>query len=148
MYNLGKDGASFAEFVEKIAAEAGLKVIKRSHTLVIVLFNMGEGRKQNVFVKPLGLDNKGNLVIGFSSPAFQMPTAQMLSQDVANDLLRRNATLAYGSWAIAREGENDYLVVRDTQLAHTMQPQEFEATVRSLSQAADAMEKTLGVDLF
>lgn len=148
MYNPGQDGASFAEFVEKIATEAGLKVIKRSHTLVIVLFDMGEGRKQNVFVKPLGLDHKGNLVIGFSSPALQMPADQMLSQDVANDLLRRNAKFAHGSWAIERQGENDYLVAFNTQLAHTMQPQEFEAIVRVLSRAADNMEKTLGVDLF
>jgi len=148
MYKMGEDGASFAEFVEKIAAEAGLKVIKRSHTLVIVLFNMGEGRKQNVFVKPLGLDHKGNLVIGFSSPALQMPADQLLSQDVANDLLRKNTKFAHGSWGIERQGENDYLVAFSTQLAHTMQPQEFEAIVRMLSRAADDMEKKLGVDLF
>jgi hypothetical protein len=53
-------------------------------------------------------------------------------------------SFAHGSWAIERQEENDYLVAFNTQLAHTMQPPEFEATVRVLSRAADNMEKKPG----
>jgi hypothetical protein len=139
---------SFAEFVERIAARTGLVVKKHNPSLVIIPFDMGRGRKQNVWVKPIGLDHMGNLIIGFSSPALQMPTGQMLSQETANKLLRQNANLPYGAWAIEKSEGGEFLIVFDTQIAQTMQPQEFEASVRTLAQAADAMEKELGVDVF
>ena len=78
----------------------------------------------------------------------QLPPGQSLSKDAANDLLRKNARLPYGSWAIKRSGDNDYLVLFDTCIAQSMQPRDFEMTVRMMAITADEKEKTFGVDVY
>lgn len=139
---------SFGDFIEKVAAKANLKVEKRAENLVVVPFDMGDGRFQQVFVRPMGVEFGNQLIIGFFSPALKMPKGQMLGQKTANDLLRRNSELPHGAWAIEKIGDEDFLVVFDTQIAQTMQAEEFRSSVLSLSKVADKMEKDLGVDVF
>ena len=45
-------------------------------------------------------------------------------------------------------GREEFLVVYDTHIAQTMDPQEFEASVRALAVTADRKERELGQDVF
>ena len=115
---------------------------------VTLVFDMGSGRSQRVWVRALGTDAAENLIIGFFSPVLQLPTDEMLGQKAANELLRENAKLAHGAWAIQNTTDGEYLVATDTQIAQTMDHQEFEASVRALAATADAKERELGADVF
>ncbi|MBI5208616.1 MAG: hypothetical protein HY927_01425 [Elusimicrobia bacterium] len=138
----------FADYIEQLAKKAGMVVNKTNPDLVVIPFDMGGGRHQNVFVRPMGKTGDGNVIIGFFSPALKMPSGQMLGQKSANDLLRENAKLAHGAWAIEKIENDDYLVVYDTQIAQTMEAEEFKASAYALSSIADEMEKRLGADSF
>jgi len=139
---------SFADFVEQVAAKAGLKVEKRNPSLIVVPYNMGGDRHQSVYVRPLGMTANKSLIIGFSSPALKMPAGQQLGQKTANDLLRENAKLPHGAWAIESIEDAEYLVAFDTQIAQTMDPIEFKASAGALADIADSMEQKLGTDNF
>mgnify|MGYP005836847323 CR=1 FL=1 len=141
-------GMSFADFLTQIAGKTGLKVRTISPSAVVVPFDMGEGRTQYVWVRAVGTDGRGNLLVGIYSPALKMPEGQLLSREAANELLRENINLAHGSWAIQKMEDGEYLVMFDTQIAQTMDPEEFAASVRGLAAAADAKEKSLGSDAF
>ena len=139
---------SFAAFIENVASGAGLPIDKRGPDLVTVNFDMGSGRKQIVWIAPIGQDHMSNLIVGFLSPALQMQAGEDLGRKAANDLLRDNAKLFHGAWAIVTIEGTEYLAVVDTQIAHTMQSEEFSATVGMVAALADEMEKKLGTDLF
>ncbi|MBI1881283.1 MAG: hypothetical protein HYR94_24140, partial [Chloroflexi bacterium] len=68
---------------------------------------------------------------------------QWLPQQLANDLLRQNAQMMHGSWAIDKIEGDDYLVVFDTQIAETLDTQEFAASVKAAAILADEMEQDL-----
>lgn len=141
-----KQMMSFSEFVETVAEKAGVPVKKKDNS-VVVTCDVGEGRTQNVVVALFGQE-RGNLIIGFSSAVLKMPAGQMLNQKTANELLRKNADLPHGAWAIEKIEDSEYLVVFDTQIAQTMDPEEFKASVEALAFYADKMEKKLGKDVF
>ncbi len=141
-------GTPFSQFLTEVAAKSGLKVRQLGPSAIVVPFDMGEGRTQNVWVRALGTDGGGNLLVGIYSPALKMPEGQLLSREAANGLLRENVNLAHGAWAIQKMEDGEYLVLFDTQIAQTMDPEEFTASVRSLAAAADAKEKSLGSDAF
>lgn len=142
-----KQMMSFAEFVETIAEKAGMTVNKPDDSSIVVHFDTGEGRTQRLIVKPVGQEG-GNLIVGFYSAVLEMPAGQMLNQKTANELLSENAHLYHGAWAIEKIEDSEYLVVFDTQIAQTMDPEEFKASVRALAFFADEMEKKLGKDVF
>ena len=145
----GETGASFTEFISGIAAKANLKVQVKSPDLVVVPFDMGEGRFQNTFVRPMGKTGAGHFIVSFFSPALKMPADQGgLGQKAANDLLRKNSQLPHGGWAIDRVDNDDYLGMIDTLIAQTMDPEEFYASCLALAKIADDFEKTMGVDVF
>lgn len=139
---------TFADFVESVASKAGLKIVKKDANVAVAAFRMAEGRSQTVWIKPVGFDVHRNLIVAISSPALKMPKGQMIGQQKANDLLRENAKMAHGAWAIEDVDGDGYLVALDTQIAATMQPEEFEASVRGVAATADQMERKLGVDVF
>ena len=56
--------------------------------------------------------------------------------------------MPHGAWAIQNTTDGEYLVATDTQIAQTMDPKEFEASVRALAATADAKEQELGADSF
>lgn len=142
------EGNVFEQLISRMVREAGLAAERRGPELFVVRFDMGGGRFQRVFIRPMGQTGAGHLIVGFISPALKMPPEQMLGQKTANALLRENAKLSYGAWAIEQVDGDDYLVALETQIAQTMQPDEFTASVHAVSRLADAMEKRLGVDAF
>ncbi|MDD5630327.1 MAG: hypothetical protein PHU21_14780 [Elusimicrobia bacterium] len=141
-------GVPFAQFIENVAAAAKLKVQVKTPELVVIPWDLGEGRSQNTFVRLMGQTAGGDRVIAFFSPALKLAPGQELGQKTCNQLLRRNAALAHGAWAIARIDCEDYLVVQDTQTAQTMEPSEFHASAIAVARTADEMERQLGADVF
>jgi hypothetical protein len=137
------DQTNFADWIEYIAAKAGLATQQLSERLVVIQCPLGQGRMQTVWISPVGQDPLKNTIISISSPALKMGTGQWLSQQLANDLLRQNARMMHGSWAIDKVEGDDYLVVFDTQIAETLDTQEFAASVRAAAILADEMERDL-----
>ncbi|MBN1477144.1 hypothetical protein JXA47_10355 [Candidatus Sumerlaeota bacterium] len=138
----------FAPTIEEVAAKAGLRVRVENPRLVICGFDMGEGRMQDVWIRPVGTDAGGNVLCRLSSPALRLESGALLGQRAASGLLRENGQLAQGSWAIECADQCDFLVATETQILLTMQPEEFQGIVLALATAADALEQRLGKDFF
>ena len=140
---------NFPDWIETIAAMAGLKLQKLSEQLAAIKYNLAASRSQIVWISPLGRDQLGNTIISIASPATKMgATGRFLSQKYANHLLRHNAKLPHGAWAIQNIEGDDYLVMMDTQIAETMDTQEFAASVKTTACLADEMEQRFGHDQF
>ncbi|MBI2363108.1 MAG: hypothetical protein HYV15_06970 [Elusimicrobia bacterium] len=144
----GPKSVSFADFIQGLDAKSNLKVRVSGPELVIVPYDMGEGRAQNTFVRPLGKTGAGHLIVSFFSPALKMPAGQEIGAKTANDLLRRNSKIPHGAWAIDQVDGADYLGVFETHIAQTMDPAEFAAACFVTAKLADDMEKTMGADSF
>jgi hypothetical protein len=127
---------------------ADLKLQKLSETLVVVRSELAGGKAQIVWISPVGKDRFDNTIISIASPAMKMGAGRYLSQKQANDLLRQNAKLPHGAWAIENIEGDDYLVVFDTQIAETMDAQEFAASVRATAIMANELERQSGRDEF
>lgn len=134
---------TFSDFITQIAAQAGIPVRWESDSRVSVLCNLPRERRQTVYIDFLGEDAQKNILVGFYSPVIKLPPNQMLGQKMANDLLRENANLPHGAWAILKLNDGEYLVACDTQIAQHMQPQELSASVSTLAFTADEKEKIL-----
>lgn len=141
-------GVSFAQFIQSVALKAKLNVVQKGPDLIMVPWDLTDGRKQNTFVRPLGTTGAGHLIIGFFSPAKRVNSEQDIAPGAAVELLRKNARIPHGAWGIASVNGEEYLGVCDTQIAQTMQPEEFHASCLAIAQLADAMEKQLGADVF
>lgn len=140
---------TFADFIQVIAIEANIPVKWINPSLVSVSCDLPGKRKQTVFIEPIGTDPENNLIVGFFSPALKLPPGQMLGQKMANELLRDNSRLFHGAWAIIKLSDGEYLVASDTQIAQSMQPQEFRASTFAVAATADAKEQELtGADVF
>lgn len=140
-------GVSFEVFIRDVAAKAKLNIMTKGPDMVVVPWDISEGRKQNTFVRPLGTTGMG-LVISFFSPTRKLAAGAEVDGKMAVELLRKNARIPHGSWCIASVAGEEYLGVQDTQLAHTMQPDEFYASALAVARLADELEKQLGGDAF
>lgn len=141
-------GVTFVQFIQGVAAAAKLNVQVKSPELLVVPWDFGEGRAQNTFVRFVGETGNGDRIISFFSPSLKLAAGQELGQKTCNEILRKNASLAHGAWAIVRIDSDDYLGVIDTQTAQTMEPTEFYASAIAVAKVADDMEKQLGTDVF
>ncbi len=140
-------GLTFEQFIKDVASKAKLNVMVKGPEMVVVPWDISEGRKQNTFVRPLGTTGIG-LIISFFSPTRKIVTGSELDLAAALDMLRKNARIPHGAWAIASVMGEEYLGVQDTQLAHTMQPDEFYASALAVARLADEAEQKLGTDTF
>lgn len=140
-------GVSFEVFIKDVASKAKLNIMQKGPEMVVVPWDIAEGRKQNTFVRPMGTTGMG-LVISFFSPAKKIGPGGEPDLKVALDLLRKNARIPHGAWCIASVSGEEYLGVQDTQLAHTMQPDEFYASALAVARLADELEKALGSDTY
>jgi hypothetical protein len=138
--------SSFANQIEAVAAQAGLRVQKLDPSLVLVPFLIPGERRQRVWVRDAGVDAAGNRIVRFSSPAVEVPGGQQLGQKMANELLRENAKLAHGAWAVEDVQDKQFLVAVDTRIMEYMDPPEFRASANTVALAADAKEKQLEKD--
>jgi hypothetical protein len=140
---------NFPNWVEAIAAMAEFDFQKLGENLVAITCQLNGGRSQTVWVSPIGRDRFKNTVITIASPALKLGAAgRSLPKEQANNLLRHNAKLCHGAWAIQNIEGDDYLVMYDTQIAETMDTMEFATSVKDTAALADAMEKKLGKDQF
>lgn len=144
---------AYSGLIAKIASQAGYEVQKKDDATAIVEFDMGRGRHQTVWIRYLGEDADGNYLLTISSAALKLRAGEKLDIERANYLLRENAKIAHGAWAID-EGidENDaydYLVMTETRIAQTLDPAELIASVMAVAELSDAMENVLtGRDVF
>ncbi len=146
--NTGTD-FDFYAWIKAIGAMAGFALQKLSDNLAVITCRLNGGRSQTVWISAMGQDRYHNTIIRISSPAMKMGSAgRLLSQKQANDLLRHNATLCHGAWAIETLEGDDYLVIFDTHIAGTMDTVEFATSVKDTAALADTMEKKLGKDQF
>jgi hypothetical protein len=143
-----KPGLSFSEFIEAVANKSGVSVSPKGESEVEVRVDLTDGRAQKVYVRSLGIEGGTHILVGFYSPAIKLEDGGELKQAAANMLLRENARISHGAWAIDTVDDGDYLVAFDTQMSHTMDPEEFKVSVETVAKLADEMEKKLGRDLF
>ncbi|MCL4741182.1 MAG: hypothetical protein KJZ54_03175 [Phycisphaerales bacterium] len=137
--------------VEEIAGLAGYKVSRHpSGGLLVVAFDMGRGRTQNVFIAPCGTTPDGKNVVTISSPCMAVKKGLFkgIGRAQALDLLRRNAMLTFGHFAIASAGDCEGVMVCATQIVETMEIEEFEALVNTVAIVADEYEREHGQDRF
>ncbi|MEM7347499.1 MAG: hypothetical protein AAF485_24945, partial [Chloroflexota bacterium] len=141
---------AFADLIAELANKIGLHLERVSDVLVAFPFDMGNGRKQKTWVRPMGQDDRNNLIISISSPALSLKLYpdHMLDQDVANQLLQENADFPHGGWAIETIGDESFLVARATQIATTMDPEELITAIKAVTFLADEFEKGEGLDQF
>ena len=142
------NGMDFDEFVEKIVKTVGMAIEQRTENYVTIVGSVGDGRKQRVWIRPLGLDYQNRLIIGVMSPAMVLVAGQELAKGIANSLLRDNSRIIHGGWAIESTKEGDYLIVKDTLIANTTETAELEASMTAVAIVADEMEKRLQQDVF
>jgi hypothetical protein len=150
--NLPQHITQVLEKVSQIATMAGYTVKSMpERNFVAVPFDMGNGRKQVVYVRYIGQTPDEHDVVSFDSPCMEVKKGWLrgLSKDRAIDLLKRNANLLFGRFAIEQiEGEDDVLIVCSTQIIDTMEVEEFDAHCRAVAVIADEYEKELGTDHF
>ena len=135
--------------VEQIARMANLRCQRRGE-LLFFGFDMGGGRDQTLAVAHMGESDDGMNVIVFFSPCQAISTGLLggLSKSSAVGLLRHNANLPFGHFAIMELGDKEMVCVRATQMLETMEVKEFEAHCHSVAQLADAWEQKIGQDKF
>ncbi|MBI5624616.1 MAG: hypothetical protein HY924_12630 [Elusimicrobia bacterium] len=148
MAKVTPSGQDFVQFIQTVAAKVQLGVQVKGPDMVVVPWDFGEGRLQNTYIRPLGQTGAGHLIIGFFSPCMKIATGAELDLKAALEFLRKNARMPHGAWAIASVQGEEYLGVQDTQIAQTMQPEEFHASAVVVAKVADDYEKQAGKDVF
>ena len=115
-------------------------------------FDMGNGRKQMVFVRYTGTTPDGQNCICFWSPCMQLKKGGLFGHQMgkgqAIELLRRNSMLAFGAFALINFDSADVLAVMSSQIVETMEVEEFKTHISCVALAADAYEMEVGKDEF
>lgn len=107
------------------------KVSSDEGNLMSLLFDMGEGRSQLVFIGYLDLDEP---LIRFSSPIGKV------SQITAERVIEAASSTPFG---VERVG--DVYALRHVQLAATVDGSEIDMPIQLVTGFADHLEKTLGL---
>ena len=137
----------FKETVELFAIQLGMTVEQLDDDNATILFS-GNGRQQRVFLQTLGFDFRDRQLVGVSSPAMMIVGTESFGVERCRELLSANAVLPHGAWAIQTHAGNRFLVMRDTLLLETLDPEEFEASVMTVASAADKFERQAGKDVY
>jgi hypothetical protein len=142
------------EKVSQIAAMAEMPVQRHpSEQMLIASFDMGAGRHQLVYIRYVGETPDGHDSISFMSPCMELKKGGWfggaLTRKRAVDLLRRNAALLFGSFALYTfTGGEQVLVVVSSQIVETMEVEEFRTHLGAVAFVADHYERELGTDVF
>lgn len=138
--------------IEEIGNMAGYKLARHPQApeTLVCPFDMGNGRSQSVYIMPVGKTPTGEDIACFMSPCAALKKGLLgsMSKNQAIDLLKRNANLVTGSFAIEKVGDKEILVVRSTQIVQTMEIEEFKFHVNIVSIIADEYEREHGTDVF
>ena len=95
-----------------------------------LIFDLGNGRKQNVVVV-------GKTMGNYEYMAIWTPVCNE-SQLSARDALLRNATMPLGALALAPDGT---VILRHTAPLKDLDPDEFDVPLGALTQAGDMLER-------
>jgi hypothetical protein len=154
----GREGASMQiatqimQNVEEIGAMAGFQLSRHPNipNMIVVPYNMGNGRTQTAYVHSCGKTPEDQDLICFMSPcrAVKKGLVKGMGKDQAIDLLRCNGQFVVGSFAIQNFGGDDILVVRSTQIVDTMEVEEFRFHANFVAIIADRYEQEEGTDVF
>lgn len=140
---------SVTEKIEQIAQMAGLRGQKTGE-LMVFGFDLGNGRRQSVFVGSFAEGSDGSTVICFMSACQKFSGGLLggVKKNQAVQMLRINSQLPFGHFCLCNIAGSEYLCVRTTQLLETMEVREFETHCVAVAQLADAWEQKLGNDNF
>ena len=139
----------YVDLIEKLTKVSGYSVEKKDESTAIVDFVTDEDRHQSVLISYAGKDMHGNSILTITSTAITLPKGERLSEKKADYLLRENAKLAHGAWAIQEGDDGDLLVMSDTQIAETLESEELIASILSVAALSDALEnKMTGEDVY
>ena len=139
-------------FTEKIALyckELDWGITIDSERSISMVFDMGEGRSQRVFMFLAG-EVAGAPVVEITSPAAEVKDlGDKLDQDLMNELLHLNSKALNYGWTIETiNADSDYLCATSDQLLDSMDIGELEVAVYAVAGAADEMESRFGLDNF
>jgi len=146
--------AEVLENVRAVAASAGMQLHPHpSGKMLMIKFNMGSSRSQTVFIEYSGRSAGGHDCITFLSLCKVVKKERILGGGLGKaqvlELLRRNARLHFAHFALESfEGRNDVLMVKSSQLAASMETDEFKMHVACVAHAADQFEQECGQDVF
>jgi len=122
----------FVDFISSKANQSGWKITKViSESLVMLTFDADHG-KENVYIKPCGKDANGNTVLEFSSSGIPLADDISVNETIGLELLRRNGAMLSGYWGIESVSGKEVFSVFASQIAQTMDKDEFEAAVRGI----------------
>lgn len=137
--------------VENVAALAGLRGrIDDDATHFAMGFNTGDGRSQQVFVRPTGQTPDGKAVVTLFSPARVVAKGMFsgMSKEQAVELLRLNENTFFARFGVWETEKQSMIVASSDLLLETMDPDELRAHAYYVAFAADGYEKKYGTDGF
>lgn len=135
--------------VQNIAKMAGL-VGQRKGDLLIYPFDLGNDRKQLVFIDQFDETSDGNHIIRFLSPCEKLGAGMFggIGKAKAVKLLRLNAAMRAAHFCLMNLGDGEYVCARATQILETMEVEEFKEHCLAVCLFADKWEETIGRDDF
>lgn len=122
--------------VRQVAEAAGYQVTEQENAFVISI-PIGALRKQNVTVDFGTKDREGDALISYTS------TCGPTRPGLAEKLLKYNAQLVYGAFAIKNLGAGDMVVIVANELAETADPLEISRLLTAIAWQADKVEQQL-----
>ncbi len=137
------------EKIQRVAAMAGIQG-QRQGDLLSYGWDFSGGRDQMCYVAPFAETDDGLNIICFFSPCQRLGTGFLsgISKNVAVQLLRTNAELDFGHFAVMKLGGEEMICVRATQILETMEVKEFQEKCLAVAQLADAWEEKIGKNEF
>lgn len=137
--------------LKQIGSMAGYELqMHENGDMLVTPFDMDNGRKQLVYLRYAGRTPNDKDVVAFMSPCLEIKKGFMrgLGGGRAVDLLRRNAQLLFGHFALFDFGDVEILMSSSYQILETMEIEEFEAHLNCVALAADSYEQEHGLDQF
>lgn len=142
--------SNFVDIIGEHAKKIGWEAINQlDETTIVLPFDMGDNRSQNVIISHYPQEESSDFV-EITSAVIKMdgfPDGK-LGKEMAEKLLRENCSMALVNWAIDETSEGAYLVARSGWMLDDLDAEELEMAVGIVSNVADNMESSLGVDNF
>ena len=123
--------------LKRVVHESGLDC-KETVSGFRVTVSLGGDRKQRVHVTFNGRDDDGHDIISFISICGEYDSKH------TEGLMRANAKMLYGAFAVRTIKGKDYFVVTANQLAETADLQEIRKILFEVARRADGVEERIG----
>lgn len=134
---------NFVNFIENLGNKSGWRISQvYSDSLVKFTFDTNYGT-EDVFVKPCGKDANNNTVLEFSSSGLELFENTSENGFMALYFLRRSGEMLMGNWGIENINGKEYFTVFNTQIAQTMDLDEFQASIRAILNEKANLQKDI-----